>query len=122
MMEILALLILLLSFLGMLVIFIRKIPVLVTLSPEVKTSKPNLFVKLKDKAFEKRPFKSFSFEIFLQKSLSKIRILVLKIDHRIANCLQRMRAESRRKKEKEQGNDNYWDELKKKSGKKRTPA
>ena len=121
MMELLALIILIGSFLGMLIIFIRKIPVLITLSPEIKTSKPNIFVTLKDRALERRPFKSFSFEIFLQKTLSKIRVLALKIDHKIANYLQKMREESRRKKEKEQGNDNYWDELKKKA-KKKTPV
>ena len=118
MVELIVLIILIGSFLGIVIIFVKKIPVLVTLPLEEKTSKPNLFTKLKDKVLEKHPFKSFSFEIFLQKILSKIRILVLKIDHKIADCLQRMRAESRRKKEKEQETDNYWGELKKKSGKK----
>lgn len=120
MLEIAALIILIVSFLGMLVIFVRKIPTLVALPTEDRTSKDSLFLKLRDRFWVTRnshPFKSFSFEIFLQKILSRARILILKIERKIADCLQKMREKS--KKEKGIGNDNYWTELKNSTNKKR---
>jgi len=109
--EVFALIVLIFSFLGMLVILLRKIPVLVTLPPEVKSPQENLFFRLRNRALRIRPFRSFSFEIFLQKILSKVRILSLKIESKTANHLQRMREKSRGQKERE--NDNYWEDLKK---------
>lgn len=111
MVEILALIVLILSFLGMLVIFLRKIPVLTSLPPEVKSSRENLFFRLKNKILKTRPFKSFSSEIFLQKILSKVRVLILKTENKTSHWLQQLRENAKRRKEKE--NDNYWQELKK---------
>lgn len=111
--EILALIILIGSFLGMLVIFLRKIPILATLPPEIKEPQQGLVFRLKSRISRFRPVKSFSSEALLQKILSKIRVLNLKIEHRTSNYLQKMRENSRRKKVDE--NDNYWEELKKTS-------
>ncbi len=92
-------------------VLFRKIPLLVEL-PEVP-ARFNFKIALFDfkgriKAFN--PLKDLSSEVFLQKILSKIRILALKIENKIANYLHRLREKSQKKKSKE--NDNYWQELK----------
>lgn len=110
MIEIFAFVVLIFSFLGILIIFLKKYSVLVSLSPEIKTSKENLFSKIKDKVLKNRPLRSFSSEEFLHKILSKVRILILKTDNKTSRWLQQLRESSRRKKEKE--NDNYWEDLK----------
>ena len=110
--ELVAIIILFGSFLGMAAIISRKIPVLAEL-PEVpaRAIRKDTLSKLKEKIKVLNPFKSFSYEIFLQKLLSKIRILSLKTDNKTFNWLQKLREKSKRKKIKE--NDNYWEELKK---------
>lgn len=110
MIELIAIIILSGSIFGILVISIRKIPALKTL-PETgsKGFLPAFLFGLKGK-IQNIPFlKSSSLEMFLQKVLSKIRVLTLKVENRIACWLQNLRQRSQRKKEP----DNYWDELKK---------
>lgn len=114
--EIAAIIILFSSLIGIGVILFRKIPVLVEL-PDYKSSNvlisfpvkwyKNLKEKIKNISF----FKSFSSGVFLQKILSKIRILSLKVENKIAFWLQKLRERSLKKKNLE--NDNYWEELKK---------
>jgi len=115
--ELIATIILAISFLGILVILFRKIPVLVEL-PEItkEAQKERFFLKLKDKIQNISFIKSFSAEIFLQKILSKIRILTLKTENKTASWLQKLRERAKRKKTKE--NDNYWRELKKSTNQK----
>lgn len=110
--ELIAGIILFCSLLGMGAIILRKIPVLVEL-PEVikKPSGEPFWPKLKRKIKNTSGLKSFSYEIFLQKLLSRIRILTLKTDNKTSNWLQRLREKS--KKNKFQENDNYWEEIKK---------
>ena len=110
--ELVAIIILFGSFLGMGAIISRKIPVLVEL-PEVpaRDSWKDTLSKLKEKIKTLNPFKSFSYEIFLQKFLSKIRILSLKSENKIGGLLQKLREKSQKKKNLE--NDNYWQEIKK---------
>ena len=109
--ETIAFNILIVSFLGMLVIFLRKLPVLISLPQEIGGPQESLLFRLKDRILKIRPFRSFSFEFFLQKVLSKIRVLSLKIESKTANHLQKMREKSREQKGRE--NDNYWQELQK---------
>lgn len=113
MIELIALIILVGSFAGMIFIFYRKLPDLLALAQETEAKKAEdgLVFKLKSKFENVRPFKSFSSERTLQKILSKVRILSLKIENKAGNHLQRMREKSQ--KEKKLENDNYWDELKK---------
>jgi len=111
MVESLAIIILVLSFLGMAVIFWRKLPVLVTLEREPRSSESHFISKLKKRFSNFRPFQNFSYETFLQKFLSKIRVLALKVEHKTTNRLQNMREKAKHKKEKE--GDNYWQALKK---------
>lgn len=110
--ELIAGIILFGSLLGMGAIILRKIPVLVGL-PEVikKPSGESFWPKLKRKIKNTPGLKSFSYEIFLQKLLSRIRILTLKTDNKTSSWLQKLREKS--KKNKFQENDNYWEEIKK---------
>jgi len=96
-----------LSILGIGVITFRKIPILAQLeiTEEKKIKKWKIFSKFKEK------IKTIPFEIFLQKILSKIRILTLKVENKTANLLQKLREKSQKKKIKE--DDKYWQELKK---------
>jgi len=113
--ELIAIIILLCSVVGIGVIIFRKIPILVELpevSPRKKRQKvPGFFQKGIEKIKKIGPFKSFSFEIFLQKLLSKIRILTLKTDNKTSSWLQKLREKTKKNKSKE--NDNYWEEIKK---------
>lgn len=53
---------------------------------------------------------NFSFDSFLQKVLSRIRILTLKTDSKTSNWLQKLREKSSRKKTEE--TDDYWQKVK----------
>ncbi len=110
--ELIAGIILFGSLLGMGAIILRKIPALVEL-PEVikKPSRQPFWPELKRKIKNTPGLKSFSYEIFLQKLLSRIRILSLKSENKTGSWLQRLREKS--KKNKFQENDNYWEEIKK---------
>ena len=88
----------------------RKIPLLVEL-PETLSGKGEPFnLKLKKKIKEFSFFKNFSYEIFLQKFISKIRILTLKTDNQTFSWLQELREKIKKKKLEEDG---YWEEIKK---------
>jgi len=63
------------------------------------------------KAKGSTPLNRVSFEAFLQKALSKIRILVLRIDVKISSWLQKLREKKQKSKFGE--NDNYWQEVRK---------
>lgn len=97
------------SLIGMGTILGRKISAIAEL-PEAPFSF-NLKIKLlqiKEKIKNLKYFKSFSFEFLLQKILSKIRILSLRIEKKTSFWLQKLREKSMKKKE----NDKYWEELK----------
>ena len=106
--ELIAIIILIGSILGILIILLRKIPALVEL-PEVvgRPQKGNLGLKLKKKVGS-----VFPKEIILQKTLSRFRILMLKIEKKTDDLLQKLRKKS---KEKQKTNDNdkeEWQDLK----------
>lgn len=107
--ESIALITLLFSLSGISIIIFRKIPRLLTLPQDLpfQFNLNNLFLRLKIL----NPLKDFSFELFLQKVLSKIRILTLRTENKTANWLQRLRARSQEKKFNE--DDTYWEEIKK---------
>jgi len=112
MLNLIAVIILVSSLFGIFVILFRKIPILVNLPiPEQTTSHEPLFFRLKNKIKNLPPLKSWSFENFLQKLLSKIRILTLKTENKTTNWLQKLRERSQKKKEIQ--NDKYWEEIKK---------
>jgi len=105
-----ALIIFVFSLIGLAVILFQKVPLLLEL-PEtaaVPFDWKEFFTKIKNSS----PFfKNFSSEIFLQKILSKVRILTLKTDSQTSSWLQKLRVRSQKKKFEE--DDNYWQEIKK---------
>ena len=109
--ELTAGIILFLGLLGMTIIIFRKIPALIELSdiPPVEGEK-KLFSKLKEKIKILNPLKSLSYEVFLQKTLSKIRILSLKSENKTYNWLKRLRIKAKIRKNLDA---NYWEEIKK---------
>ncbi len=108
MLEPIALFILISSVLGMVVIIFRKIPVLVSL-PDVSIVKEGLISQIGKRIKEIPLVKNFSYELFLQKILKKIRILILKIENFTFHLLQKLR-ESHRKKNASRSDD-YWKKI-----------
>jgi hypothetical protein len=108
--ELIAIIILFSGFIGIGIILFRKIPVLAQL-PEVPTSFDFKIKiqKIAGKIKNSKYFKTPPFEILLQKVLSKVRILTLKIENKTGSLLQKLREKSEKKKE----NDQYWRKLKK---------
>ena len=92
------------------VILFRKIPVLLTL-PENLPQKESFISKVKERLKRANSFRNFSYEIFLQKILTKIRILSLKVDHHTFNWIQKLREQSKERNLKRI--DDYWEKIKK---------
>ena len=125
--EIIATIILICSLLGIAVIVWRKIPLLLELSEDSPEEGDSFGLRLKKKTGELSPLKSLSYEIFLQKFISKIRILTLKTDNQTSSWLQKLREKSKKKsfstrfvnfqrqqtRKKKLEEDNYWEEVKK---------
>lgn len=115
--EIIMLIVFILSLLGIIIFILRKIPILVNLSETInKPSGDNSFLKLKNRFQNTFNLNSFSFEIFLHKIISQIRILSLKTDSKTFNWLQKLREKSQKKKLE---NGNYWEELKNSNNRKK---
>ena len=95
--ELIALLILLLSLLGLALILWKKIPVLVQM-PEVHEGmqKDNIFDKIK-----KRISRLNFDKLIALKTLSKVRVYILKAEKYIDNHLQKMRKKIVKKQEAE---------------------
>lgn len=127
MIEIIATIILICSLLGIGLIVRRKIPLLIELSEDLTEEDESFSSKLRQKTEELSPLKNFSYEIFLQKFISKIRILSLKTDKQTFNWLQKLREKSKKKTfssrsvnwqnqettREKLDKDNYWEEIKK---------
>ncbi len=95
---------------GMGLIIYQKIPVLVRLPEVPSLKKKDGFALLVIRKVKKLSFfKNLSYDIFLQKMLSRIRILTLKTDNKTFNWLQKLREKTQKKK---LNNDNYWEEIK----------
>lgn len=95
------------SLCGIIVILIRKIPVLAEL-PVDNTKKTGFLEKIKNKMGDRKILNGFSSEILLQKLLSKIRITTLKIENKTSNWLSKLRQKSL---EKKNFSDNYWQKI-----------
>ena len=87
------------SFLIILAIIFLKIPVLVKL-PEVETRKRkgNFIVLYRNLAKKNKFFNLSFYEVFLEKTLSRFRVLTLKIDNKTCDWLQRVRENSKDRK------------------------
>lgn len=86
MLNLIALIVFILSLIGIGIIVYRKIPLLKNI-PKTKVVSCRWFEKI-----------FFDINIFLQKILSKIKILTLKIENKISLILQKLREYSKKKK------------------------
>lgn len=108
--DLIALIVLVLSFSGLAILVSRKVPELKAMpEPEVVFLKKELRKKIKDKTKEVLKERSNSLESFLHKLLSKVRILSLKVDKKVSDWIVRLR---RRSVERGKGIDTYWKEIK----------
>ncbi len=101
--ELIFLIILVGSLGGIILIIIRKIPILAEL-PVQKTTEAGFFFKLKAKIKDIRFIKNFSFERILQK-------ILLKTEKKTNGWLMKLRERSAA--QKSYTSDDYWQELKK---------
>jgi energy-converting hydrogenase Eha subunit A len=107
MISIIVFIVFLLSLIVLAVIVFRKMPLLLQL-PEAEPSRfswKESLMRIKDLL----PVGNFSFEIFLQKILSRIRVLTLKTDNKTSGWLQKLRERGQKRKFDE--DDNYWREI-----------
>jgi hypothetical protein len=113
--EVLATSICIFSFLGMVFIFIKKIPVLVSIPEEPPESIfAKIYTKIKTKIIqENKALKKSFWELQLQKIVAKIRILSLKVDNLTYNWLKKMREKSF-EEEEEKKEEDFWDKIKEK--------
>ncbi len=115
--EIIVLLVFLSSVSGMLVIFWRKAPVLanlpkITLVSEKKENSLSVLLVKTITQLKTLPWlKNFSPETILQKFLSKIRILTLKLESKTGLWLESLRKKAQSDRAQKQNNDNYWQNL-----------
>jgi hypothetical protein len=101
--------ILILSFLGLAILIIRKLPVLAAL-PLAENNKSESFFSKVSGGIKRLPgFKNFSGEVVLHKIISKIRIISLKTDHKTFNWLKKLREKTQREKLED---EKYWEEIK----------
>ncbi len=102
----------------MLALFYNKAPLLANLpktSPVFETRKRILtnFLETTKERIRSLPFlKDFSFEVLLQKILSKVRIFTLRVESKVSSWLESLRARAKKKNnDKETKDDNYWEKL-----------
>jgi hypothetical protein len=107
--ETINLIILIVSFLGLVIFIYRKIPAMANLPIGNTSAENGFFLKIKNKAKNLPGVKSFSTEVFLQKIISQARVLSLKADHKTANWLKTLRQKTQKKKLE---NGDYWQEIK----------
>jgi len=126
MIELITIIILLGSLIGMGVILYRKIPDLRKLEDFKKEQISNKSILNPGLEIERRRFlkPDFSldstqhrFENLLQKLLLKIKVLTMKIENRISGHLQKLRERAQQRKKVNE--DEYWQKLKKSIGFKR---
>jgi hypothetical protein len=112
--DLIALILLLGSLFGIIAMISRKMPLLDQIARENPVKKTGLlemagnWVVLKADGIP--VLRDFSHYVFLQKILSKIRIMTLKIEAKIGNYLQSLRERSL-KKHQESASDGYWEDL-----------
>lgn len=109
--ELIAKIVLIGSFIGIITIVVKKMPVLVSLS--VTSQEKRVFAfgeNIKDRMKKYPLIGKLSFQNFVQKILSKLRVLTLKIENKTEKYLQLLRERS--KKQKQSLDDKYWQKLK----------
>jgi hypothetical protein len=107
--EIILAILSILSLLGFFFLILRKIPALSSL-PENNQPEESITVKIKRQMNHLPGSEALDYEVHLQKVLSKVRVLTLKTEQKTGTWLEKLRQKSNQKKN---GQDNYWEELKK---------
>ena len=107
--ELIALIIFLIGLIGTVVIIRRKIPVLNNLVPEEVEPKIKSLEEIKERI---RRNGSFSLRRFLQRFLSKFKIITLKTENKTSNLLSKLRQKSI--EEKNKFSEDYWKRVKRK--------
>ena len=104
------------SLIGMLVIFYRKAPLLANLpkTTPVFETKRKVLTDLLEKTKNLPFLKDFSFEMALQKVLSRFRVFTLKTENKTSNWLEALRARAKKNNSEEKKDDNYWEKLEQK--------
>ncbi|MFH1423599.1 MAG: hypothetical protein ABIG29_01395 [Candidatus Nealsonbacteria bacterium] len=113
MVTLISIIIFILSLAGIVVILLRKIPVLCEL-PERNfdfSLGNSLAGGIKDGMKKMPGIKNFSYDLYLQKTLSKVRVLTMKTENKTGSWLEKLRQKNCKKNST--NNDNYWDTLKK---------
>jgi len=107
------------SSIGLAGIIFKKIPLLRTLPVEsslLLEKKQDFVLRLKTGVRRLNPFKNLSYEMFLEKLLTSLRALSLRIEGKTSVSLQQLKQAVKEKKIRE--NDNYWEEIKRTTEKK----
>lgn len=109
---IIATVILIASFAGIAAIALKKIPTVANFYPENAGVSPNFVQKLKSKIKNNGAVKKIvPNDILLLKLLSRARVFILKIEHKIGCKLNNLRQKSITEKKK-CFSDNYWEQIK----------
>jgi len=119
MIEPISLIVLVLSLTGLMVMALKKMPVLVQL-PETMAFQPLIdWQAVISRARGKISLKkiSLSLENFLHKLLSKIRVLTLKTESKTSSWLQKLRERAKMRNRFDE-NDNYWKNIRETTKKK----
>ncbi len=119
--ELILQIILFTSSVGLGVIIFRKIPALRTL-PQKEFSgfadiKQAISLKLKKGIQKLNLLKDLSYEVFLEKTLSKTKNISVKFENKMSNLLVEAKENTKQREIRE--NDNYWEDLKKATKKKK---
>ena len=108
MLTIILILLLFVSFFGMCLLIWKKLPELEAAGIEnIQRKKIFPHICFKEKIKQWKPFKNFDSEKALRKMFLKIKILLLKAERKIDQCLHRVSYSQKFEKD-------YWDKLKKK--------
>jgi len=99
------------SLAGMAVILTRKIPDLCKLPEQNLNFSASVASVIKSGVKKIPVIKGFSYELYLQKVLSRVRVLTLKTESKTGNWLERLRQKNCKKNHT--NHDGYWDTLKK---------
>ncbi len=108
MVDLISLIIFLLSLTGLSLFLYRKVPTLLELP--VSASQPFDWKGVLKNTKDRLPLKDFHKDVFLQKVLSRIRILSLKTESKTYNWLKKLRMKAKMKRNLD---GNYWGEIKK---------
>lgn len=116
--ELFPLAIFLISSFALLILLFRKIPQLLTFPPSSR-SRNNFSRFFKKQITFLNTLKEFSYLLFLQKFLFKLRLLALKAENKTTIWLQSVRAKMREKEKEREKKDDYWKKLKRSFKKKK---